>query len=676
MRCEVVVPTSMPGKQARVLCPVCQEPIPPDETECENCGAFVIDEAVVRLSRAFGLDRDRALKLFDAGFRHPTQLRDRDPNRVLDKGEVGLLFICTNCGGFVASGDSKCPRCAAEFEAEPESPAAVEEEDILDLVLCPVCGADNDPDLRECEICGEPLKSGVEPIVEAAPPPPVRAAAPKVPPPLKPMERADYRFRESERRVPEPARWPPTPKAPPAVIPKPAPRPMPTQPTAMPSRPPVQPPRAPVRPPEPAPLRRAPPVTRPPSRPAQTTGVRPAPPRPVARPPVAIQEKRKPFPPTRSPAAIPPRSAAPTPSGRSKPLPQKKVRESSRLQISPETFAGFVLAAGAGLLLAGTLHQRLVGAGIAGFLAALSKYIADGFRRHTLRSPGELESDVLVVGIVLGALAPFFRADAALAGISLALGSAACLAWLTRRLVRTPQRVLVAGATAVSLAFQGLVSYLDSTYATTQVWLVGILATMPWPAAVASMEILRRQNVNVLRRQVVRAEQNVERRNYEQSLAEYDRAIASTAADVPGAEVPWYGKGATLILLGRYDEALRAIDRALDINPRNEVAWVNKGNALARMGRPVDALRAFNAAIKVNALYEVAWNNKGNALARLGKLEESLRCYERALGIDPGYRGAWVNMGFVLTKMGRFDEAASCADRALRLERGRHAEPV
>ena len=83
----------MPGKQARVLCPVCQEPIPPDETECQNCGAFVIDEAVVRLSRAFGLDREKALKLFEAGFRHPKQLRDRDPHRVLEKGEVGLLFI-------------------------------------------------------------------------------------------------------------------------------------------------------------------------------------------------------------------------------------------------------------------------------------------------------------------------------------------------------------------------------------------------------------------------------------------------------------------------------------------------------------------------------------------------------------------------------------------------------
>src|SRR2546430_7300908 len=98
----------MPGKQARVLWPVCAEPMPPDETECANCGAFVIDEAVVRLSRAFGLDREKALKLFEAGFRHTKQLRDRNPNGILEKGEVGLLFICTNCGGFVAAGDTKC----------------------------------------------------------------------------------------------------------------------------------------------------------------------------------------------------------------------------------------------------------------------------------------------------------------------------------------------------------------------------------------------------------------------------------------------------------------------------------------------------------------------------------------------------------------------------------------
>src|SRR3989475_9144699 len=140
---------------------------------------------------------------------------------------------------------------------------------------------------------------------------------------------------------------------------------------------------------------------------------------------------------------------------------------------------------------------------------------------------------------------------------------------------------------------------------------------MPWPAALATAEILRRKSASSLRRHLIRAELDMGRKDYEHSLADYDRASATARPGVTGAEIPWYGKGATLILLGRYDEALRAIDTALDINPHNEVAWLNEGNAFTKLGRLVDPLRCVNAAIKVNPAFEAAWNNKANALARL-----------------------------------------------------------
>jgi tetratricopeptide (TPR) repeat protein len=164
---------------------------------------------------------------------------------------------------------------------------------------------------------------------------------------------------------------------------------------------------------------------------------------------------------------------------------------------------------------------------------------------------------------------------------------------------------------------------------------------------------------------VRQAEEMASRRDYRGAILELDRATRLTGAK--GSDAPWYSKGAALVVLGQYEEAMACIDTALKINPRNEVAWVNKGNALVRMARPVDALRCYNSAIKVNPRYEVAWNNKGNALARLGKFEDALRCYERALAIDGSYRGAWVNKGYVLTKLGDFDAAAKCADEALRL---------
>ena len=661
----------MPGKQARVLCPVCQEPIPPDETECQNCGAFVIDEAVVRLSRAFGLDREHAMRLFEAGFRHPKQLRDRDPHRVLEKGEVGLLFICTNCGGFVAGGDSKCPRCAAEFETEVEEPAK-EEEDILDLVLCPGCGADNDPDLAECEICGEALREppAPKPVFES-PSAPV-APTPKLPAGARTLERVDDLLREDERSLAPPVRAaesresrvsvPPTiPKPSPDAAVATAPGPVPRVARVITSKPMANPKtsergpigdRAPLGMREPIPVRAGQPAD-------QTEMGTEAALAKLAK----IRERAR---------------ATRTTASRTKRREHRPHRSVPRrtTDLPPETVGGLVLAAAAGLILAVALGQHWVSAGIAALLVGLCIHESLGFVRGPRPRMGLVETLLLAGGISAGIGVVLLRNDSIVIAALLACAAVAAFGEVTRRTLRSPQRVLLAVGSALPIVGQAIVAAVDPAYRLTILSILGALVAVPWPAALAVAEIRRRQSSTVLRRQVVAAEQNIQRKDYERSLTEYNRAIARVASDVPGAEIPWYGKGATLILLGRYEEALRAIDTALDINPRSEVAWVNKGNALTRLGRLIDALRCFNAAIKVNPRFEVAWNNKGNALARMGKFEEALPCYEHALELDPGYRGAWVNKGYVLTKLGRFDEAASCADQALRLDRGGRAEPA
>ncbi len=654
----------MPGKQARVLCPVCAEPMAPDETECANCGAFVIDEAVVRLSRAFGLDREKALKLFEAGFRHTKQLRDRDPNGVLEKGEVGLLFICTNCGGFVASGDAKCPRCAAEFETEPEPPDT--EGDILDLVLCPVCGADNDPEFEECEICGGTLRETKEPTSVAAATSPAKPQTAAPAPVHSVLDKLDEFLKELKPLV---SKVPRAPSARPETIPTPSKAAV----------------KTPVPPPKPA---AAPPAKKPASAPASRpqASVPPKPATPVPEPKPVAQARPVPALEIEAKLGLRDAKAAPEPAklrvrpGAQDRIPRRNGRPPAplRSRVTAETAGGLVLAASTSLLLAGALSQPLVSAGIAGFLIGFGVYLAAEYVRGGGARPALLDGLLLGAGTSLLVSALFLRSLQIDANIAVGLTVIAVppFAGATRRLVRGPHRILLAIAGAIAVGAQGIATAADPSYAMSLPWIVGIVAAMPWPAALAAAEILRRKSASTLRRQLVRAERDMGRKDYEQSLADYDRAIATARPGVTGAEIPWYGKGATLILLGRYDEALRAIDTALDINPHNEVAWLNKGNAFTKLGRLVDALRCFNAAIKVNPAYEVAWNNKGNALARLGKFEEALGCYERALEIDAGYRGAWVNKGFVLTKLGRFDEAASCADRALGLEPGRRAEPI
>jgi predicted amidophosphoribosyltransferase len=184
---------------------------------------------------------------------------------------------------------------------------------------------------------------------------------------------------------------------------------------------------------------------------------------------------------------------------------------------------------------------------------------------------------------------------------------------------------------------------------------VGLLIRMKWIRVLIDTEILA-------------GDRKYRERRFRESIASYDKAIdASTTlkgslATSDNMDIPWYSKGAALTILGKYEEAIDCIDNALKLSPNNEVALVNKGMALSRLGRHREALKCFNEAIRVNPNYEVAWNNKGNALTRLHRYDEAVKCYDRAIQLDEEYREAWVNKGYVLAKMGDYDGAARCAD--------------
>jgi uncharacterized protein HemY len=334
----------------------------------------------------------------------------------------------------------------------------------------------------------------------------------------------------------------------------------------------------------------------------------------------------------------------------------------------PPEFAGAVVAAsGVGLCLANALGQVDVMWGVVFVLSALCVYVLAAAPLPWDARLGRSDLTLLVLGAAPGLIVPW--SPPTIAPLVAVMG-AVPLALATRRLLEHPARALLVVASSLPLIGLGIVAASGTNFAGTEAWSLAIAASLPWPVLFVARELVRRRFDMALRKELSRAERDISRRDFAESLKDYDRAIEMSRKGSTREELPWYGKGATLILLGRYEEALRAIDIALDINPHNEVAWLNKGNALMKLRRHLDALRCFNAALKVNPKYEVAWNNKGNALARLGHYEEALRCYERALALDDGYRGAWINKGYVLTKLGRYVEAASCADRALRLAGG------
>ncbi|MGC8912414.1 MAG: tetratricopeptide repeat protein [Thermoplasmata archaeon] len=138
-------------------------------------------------------------------------------------------------------------------------------------------------------------------------------------------------------------------------------------------------------------------------------------------------------------------------------------------------------------------------------------------------------------------------------------------------------------------------------------------------------------------------------------------------------EIAMFNMGSTYLATGRYEDAVRAFESVVAMNPGNEIAWNNLGSALSKLERHEEALKCYEKALGINPKFEIAWNNKGNALARLGRFEEAIQSYDRAIEIKRDYHDAWVNKGYVLVKIGKYNEAIECANTANKLLGGNYA---
>ncbi len=102
-------------------------------------------------------------------------------------------------------------------------------------------------------------------------------------------------------------------------------------------------------------------------------------------------------------------------------------------------------------------------------------------------------------------------------------------------------------------------------------------------------------------------------------------------------------KGVVLYDQGKYDEAVKAFDKAIEINPQYEAAWIGKGMTLGSQGKYDEAVKAFDKAIEINPQHADAWAGKGFALQLLGQTDKADAAFAKVkeLGFsDAG--GSWL----------------------------------
>lgn len=137
--------------------------------------------------------------------------------------------------------------------------------------------------------------------------------------------------------------------------------------------------------------------------------------------------------------------------------------------------------------------------------------------------------------------------------------------------------------------------------------------------------------------------------------------------------IDWYNKGNVLYNQSKYDEAIRAYDKAIEINPQYAQAIEDKGFALYKEGNYKDAIKAYDRVIEINPQYVLAWNNKGTALFDEGRYEDAIKAYDKAINLTPADPDIWANKGNSLYELHNYTEAIKCYDKTFNLDPIRHA---
>jgi tetratricopeptide (TPR) repeat protein len=153
---------------------------------------------------------------------------------------------------------------------------------------------------------------------------------------------------------------------------------------------------------------------------------------------------------------------------------------------------------------------------------------------------------------------------------------------------------------------------------------------------------------------------------------------AAAAAELIGRAIAVQGRvavfhvnlGRALQALGRADDAMASLRRAVKLSPADSAAWMQVGLAARARGNVADAVEAFRHAALAAPQDIAVLNNLAAALIELGRADEAQPAIVRALALDADNAFALGNEGQALLLQKRYAEAIAPLRRAAALMPG------
>ncbi|GAA1909482.1 tetratricopeptide repeat protein [Streptomyces durmitorensis] len=153
---------------------------------------------------------------------------------------------------------------------------------------------------------------------------------------------------------------------------------------------------------------------------------------------------------------------------------------------------------------------------------------------------------------------------------------------------------------------------------------------------------------------------------FDEAIRDLDRAIELQPADA----FAWASRGATRYSLRQDDEALADLDRAVELTPEYAWALARRARIRGARGETTEQMADLDRAAQLSPQSELVACVRGDALRAAGSYVAALAEYDRAIELNDAYASAYASRGVAQRNLGRHDEALADLDRAVELSPG------
>lgn len=119
----------------------------------------------------------------------------------------------------------------------------------------------------------------------------------------------------------------------------------------------------------------------------------------------------------------------------------------------------------------------------------------------------------------------------------------------------------------------------------------------------------------------------------------------------------------------KIEQAVKHYQKAIAqpiLEPLKLGAYNNFGGLLQAMGDLQNAKKAYELTIQIDPNFATGYYNLGMLLKTMGNLPEAVKSYQKAISIAPEYAEAYQNLGVVYYKLGYFAESQAAFEQAIR----------